>query len=150
VIKARHYLDGLREQGRGVEAQGLFAPHHTCAFLENQYQCEGGQHLGHVVALVQPSKDQNFEDDPCYHGCCHRQQQTQPERIGSHDKRRSEIRAQHVKGTVGKVDEIHDAEDERQARRQQEQHEAELEPVQRQLDQQRQLHSCLRCICFKL
>ena len=48
--------------------------------------------------------------------------------------------ADHVERAVREVDEVHDAEDERQARRHQEQHHAELHAVQKLLGDERKGH----------
>ena len=44
--------------------------------------------------------------------------------------RRDEVSAHHVQRAVGQIDAVHDPENERQPGREQEEHEAELEPVE--------------------
>ena len=55
-------------------------------------------------------------------------------------KRRGQVGADHVERAMRQIDHVHDAEDERQTRRHQEQHHAELKPVQPLLDQQKHVH----------
>ena len=54
--------------------------------------------------------------------------------------RRDQCRAigpDHVERAMREIDDVHDAEDERQSRRQQEQHDAELHAVQKLLERER-------------
>ena len=55
---------------------------------------------------------------------------------GPGGKTRREIRPHHVERAVGEIDEIHDAEDERQPGGEQEQQQAELQAVQALFDQE--------------
>jgi hypothetical protein len=54
---------------------------------------------------------------------------------GPRHKGRGEIGAHHIERAVRQIDEIHDAEHQRQPSRQQEQQQAELQPVQRLFDE---------------
>jgi len=53
-------------------------------------------------------------------------------------------RAHHVERPVGEVHQVHDAEDEREARGHEEQHHAELEPVQRLLEDEKEIHRIMK------
>ena len=64
------------------------------------------------------------------------EQHPERERAGALDEGRSDERAQHVKRAVGQIDEVHDAEDEREPGGQEEQQDAELQAVQGLRDQQ--------------
>ena len=62
------------------------------------------------------------------------------ERAGLLKDERGEVRAHHVKRAVSEVDEIHDAEHQRQAGGQQEQHHPELQPVERLFRDENEVH----------
>ena len=64
----------------------------------------------------------------------------QNEGAGLHVGIGAEIGPDHVQRAVGEVDEVHDAEDERQPGRDQEQHDAELHPVQQLLEDEERRH----------
>ena len=56
------------------------------------------------------------------------------------EERGGQVGADHVERAVGEVDEVHDAEDQRQPGRHQEQHHAELQPVEALLDDEQPAH----------
>jgi hypothetical protein len=82
-----------------------------------------------VAAVERPDRDH-------LHGHAGNQGRDQPEpqahheAVGQADEGRGEIGAEHVERAVRQVDQIHDAEDERQTRREQEQQHAELDAVE--------------------
>ena len=66
--------------------------------------------------------------------------QPEPERAGRGRDSRAGEGADHVERAMREVDQPHDAEDQRQPRRHQEQHDAELQAVQQLLDEEGCLH----------
>src|SRR5690242_9858594 len=87
-----------------------------------------------IAAIKRPQRD-HLERDAENEGGDERKQRAGKEAAGPSRERRREIRSHHVKRAVGEIDEIHDAEDERQARRKEEQQEPELQPVEELLDE---------------
>jgi hypothetical protein len=83
-----------------------------------------------VVALVELPEQRQFEHQAEHGGPGHPDAQPDPERIGRLRGGSDEVSAHHVQRTVGQVDAVHDAEDERQPGGEQEQHEAELQAVE--------------------
>src|SRR6202030_3466000 len=69
------------------------------------------------------------------------------ETSGPGHKGRGEIGAHHVERAMGEVDEVHDAEHEREPRRQQEQQEAELQPVQELFDDKQ--HGDIKSLTYR-
>ena len=69
------------------------------------------------------------------------------ERAGQRDQPRGEERADHVERAVREVDHVHDAEHQRQPGGEQEQHQAELQPVERACSTTRRLGHCLVVRC---
>jgi hypothetical protein len=90
-----------------------------------------------MIATIKPAHRDDFHR--------HSDQQCRPEREQRAEYKTArpggegcgEIRAQHVERPVRKIDEVHDAEHEGQPRGQQEQEQAELQPVQTLLDEKR-------------
>ena len=74
-----------------------------------------------VVAAVEPSYRDHFDGHADDERRRKRKHSSEDEAAGQGRKGRGEIGAQHVEGAVRQVDQIHDAEDERQTRRKQEQ-----------------------------
>ena len=112
------------------------APDQLHRLVEEQDHAEGRQHLVEMVAVVEMPEDQHFQQQPERQRRRQRQQQRREQKLPvSAGEGRRQIGAQHVLHAVGEVDEVHHAEHQRQAGRDQEQQDAELQAVQR-LDQE--------------
>ena len=81
--------------------------------------------------FIEMAKDQQFQQQPESQRGEQRQPPARAKKLSnSAVKRHGEIGAEHVLDAVREIDEIHDAEDERQSRRNQKQQDAELQSVQ--------------------
>ena len=78
----------------------------------------------------------------------HRAEHAQHERAGQRHQPGGEERADHVQRAVRQVDHVHDAEDQRQPGRQQEQHQPELQPVEQLLEDEKTGHGCVSVAQF--
>ena len=88
-----------------------------------------------MAALVQPPDGDDFEHHPDDERTRDRQNHRDDETSGHGGERRGEIGAEHVQRTMRQVDQIHDAEDQRQAGGQQKQQHAQLHAVEALLDE---------------
>jgi len=98
----------------------------------------GEQHLLEVVALVEVREQRPLEEEPEEHRQRDAQHHRDGEAAGQRRQRERHVRADHVEAAVREVDDPHDAEDQRQPARDQEQQQSVLERVQ-ELDQ-REFH----------
>ena len=87
-----------------------------------------------MIAVVERAEHDDLDRDANDYGSGERGGKADEERAGRGETRRRDIGADHVQRTVGQVDQIHDAEDQGQPGRHQEQHDAKLNPVQHLLD----------------
>ena len=108
---------------------------HPHRLVEEQDQAERRQHLVEVIALVERAEDDDLERDADRDR--RRRAAASPSRNEpvAAKRRRRDIGADHVERAVRQVDHVHDAEDQRQPGRHQEQHDPELHPVQHLLDE---------------
>ena len=83
-----------------------------------------------VIATVEMPERDELEDDAEQQGGAERQRRTEQEVAGPEEEGRGEIGAHHVERAVRQVDEVHDAEHQRQSGGEQEQQQAELQSVQ--------------------
>jgi hypothetical protein len=141
VAQARAELYvALQVLGDRAEDRGA-PPHDRNQLVEKQDQAEGSEHLIEVVARIQRAQRDQLDDDPDH------QRSGQPERHAQQVRARHlievgrEIRSDHVKRAVREVDEVHDAEDEREPRGHQEQRDPELHPVQGLFDDKDRIHA---------
>ena len=88
-----------------------------------------------VVAPVEPPDGDDFEHHAGDKRSGHREDHGDNEAAGHDREGRGEIGAEHVQRAVRQIDQVHDAEDQRQAGRQQKQQHAELHAVQALLEE---------------
>ena len=88
-----------------------------------------------MVAAVEPPDRDHFKHHADDKRRDEREDGAEHEAIGPFGEGRGEIGADHVERAVRQIDEVHDAEDQRQPRRQQEQQHAELNAVEKLLDE---------------
>ena len=120
------------------QVERLPAEQYGRAFIDQENDTEGGQHLLDVVARIEAADHHKLDDQTGKPGCCETSERGERIRAGALANQRGAIGADHVKGAVRQVDDAHDAEDQRQPGRQQKEHDAELNAVQRLL--KRQIH----------
>jgi hypothetical protein len=94
-----------------------------------------------MAAAVEMPEDQHFQQQPEEQGGGQRQREAEEEVAGQRGEARRQIGAHHVLGAVGEIDEVHDAEHQRQPGGHQEQEDAELQPVQGLQDEEVE-HRC--------
>ena len=116
------------------------APQDRDQFVEEQDQAEGGEHLVEVVPLVERAQGNQLHHDPHHQRAGEAKRNRQRERSGGLVEPGRQVGADHVERAVGEVDEVHDAEHQRQAGGQQEQHDPELEPVERLFGDEDEVH----------
>ena len=136
--------DRARKQRRHVQEQGRRAEDPARRLGKNQDQREGRQHLVQVIARIKPADHHHLDDRARRRRRRQRRRQPQPERPRRRRDRRAGERAHHVERAVRQVDKPHDAEDQRQAGRHQEQHDPILQAVQRLLEEKRRAHGAAR------
>jgi hypothetical protein len=117
---------------RGVH--GRASPEHGHELVEEENQAEGGEHLIEVIALVERAQRDDLGDDADGERGREREDDGEREAARLGEEGGGEVRAHHVERAVGQVDEVHDPEDQRQPRRHEEEHHAELQAVQRLLE----------------
>ena len=83
-----------------------------------------------MIAPIERPDGDHLQDHAGNERCNEPEREPSNEAVGQRHEGRGEIGAEHVKRSVRQIDEIHDAEDQRQAGRQQEQQHAELNAVQ--------------------
>ena len=119
----------------------LRPPDQRHQIVEEQDQPERAEHLIEMAALIERSQCQDIEDDTECHRGDDAEHDRQDERAGPVEDGRGEERAHHIERAMCQIEEVHDAEDQREPGRHQEQHDAELHPVQQLLDKKRNVHS---------
>ena len=139
-MKPGKQLDRAGQRGRCRQRQ-VGAEHHLDAVVQDQDQREGRKHLRQVVARVERAQQTDLERHAEQAGQRDRAEHAQHERAGHPDEPGGEERADHVERAVREVDHVHHAEDQGQARGEQEQHQAELQAVQRLLDEKDAAHA---------
>ncbi len=88
--------------------------------VEEQDDAERGDHLIEVVTIIEMAENQKFEQQAEGERREQRQDERRQKVAGDAVKRHGEIGAEHVLDAVGQIDEIHHAEHQRQAGRDQE------------------------------
>ena len=83
-----------------------------------------------MIAAVEPAYRDHLERHADHERSDDRENGAEHEAVGPGRKCRREIGAEHIERAVRQIDQIHDAEDQRQSGRQQEQQHAELDAVQ--------------------
>ena len=134
IGRIEHAGDDLHrhgQPGRQRQRQAGRAPDQPHRVIEKQDQPEGRQHLIEMVAAVEMPERDEFERDAQQQRGAERQQDAEHKTVGPGHEGGGEIGAHHVERAVRQIDEIHDAEHQRQAGCQQEQQQAELQAVQR-------------------
>jgi hypothetical protein len=116
------------------------SPDQARDLVDDQDQRERGEHLRQVVARVQRSQHAHLEKHADDRGRRDGKQHAGDERAGELHEGGGDERAQHVKRAVREVDHVHDAEHQREAGGEQEQHQPELQAVQRLLEYQYPRH----------
>ncbi|MNE49104.1 hypothetical protein D3C80_1436020 [compost metagenome] len=118
----------------------VVAPEDALQGVEHQDQAEGQQHLVEVVALVQrlhqEALDQHAEADGQRHGEEDGEEQVADQR----GQPPGQVGADHVQGAVGQVDDVHDAEDQRETAGDQKQQQPVLQTVHGLDENAGQLH----------
>src|SRR5262249_56681011 len=115
---------GIGETHRIVEQRGYRHPVHLITeknasqLLEDENQAEGEQHLIQVVTFVQPADESCLQYYPNGEGDDQAERYREPQTAGNLGEPVSEICADHVKATMGEIDDTHDSEDKRQPTRQ--------------------------------
>ena len=89
-----------------------------------------------MIAPVQATYQDDFEDQADNAGGDHRDRNRDPERAGRLRHARRDVRADHVERAVRQIQHVHDAEHQRQPGRDQEQHQSELQAVEQLLDEE--------------
>ena len=98
--------------------------------IEKQNDAECGNDLIEVVAIVEMAEHQKLKQQPESQRRQQRQRQRGEEIADDAVKRHRKIGAEHVLNAMREIDEIHHAEDQRQAGRDQKQQDAKLQAVQ--------------------
>src|SRR6185437_3480313 len=88
------------------------------------------EHMIEMVAAVEMPQCRELQHDAEQKRGSERQQRAEHETAGPGREGRGEIGAHHVERAMRQVDEVHDAEHQRQPRRQQEQQQPELQSIQ--------------------
>jgi hypothetical protein len=127
----------VAEREAAVEPRGHLHTVHVVAhedgaqLLEHQNEPIGHEHLLQVVTLVEIAEERPFEqvaEDRREHHARHQHQQ---ELVAEQRRERErQVRADHVEAAVREVDHAHDPEDQREARRHEEEQQSVLNGVQ--------------------
>src|SRR5690606_21678161 len=102
-------------------------PDQTHQFVEEQEKTERAQNVIKVVAVIETPDRYDLDRHSKQQGGDERQNDAAGKTAGERGECRGEICAHHVKRAVRKIDEVHDAEDQRQTSREQEQQQSELQ-----------------------
>ncbi len=116
IRNAGQHLDLTGKKVRDLRIKRGRAPDHAHDLVEEQDQAEGRQHLIEMVALVQRAKDHDLDDNADRRRAEERGGDRKKVGMGRIERRRRDERADHIERAVGEIDEIHHAEDQRQAR----------------------------------
>ncbi len=107
------------------------------------------QHLVEMVAVVEKAHHQPLEDDSEDEGDGNAGGDAEPETRDDARERECEVRAEHVEAAVREVDDPHDAEDEGQAARDEEEQQPVLHRVQDLDEKDRRFHDGRPAILFQ-
>ncbi len=123
----------IEPDGQG-NRNALRAPDQLGERVETQDEPERGQHMVQVIARVKVADHRQFHRQPDERGARNGEQEPPDERAGPEGERGTKEGANHVEAAMGQIDEIHNAEGQREAGGEQKQQHAKLHPVQ-ELDQ---------------
>jgi len=98
------------------------------------------EHLVEVIAFVERPQGDQFGDDSDHQCPREAEHDRHRERSGELVEIRRQVGAHHVERAMGEVDQVHDAEHQRQPGGQQKQHHPELQPVERLLGEEYEIH----------
>ena len=98
--------------------------------IDEQNDAECCDDVVEVIAAVEMAKHQEFEQQPAQERGGERQDERRQKASGEREEGHREIGAEHVLDAMGEIDEIHHAEHQREAGGDQEQKDAELQPVE--------------------
>ena len=98
--------------------------------IEEENDAEGRDDVIEVVAVIELPEHHEFEQQPEGERGGEREHERRQKVAGEGVEGHREIGAQHVLDAVRQVDEVHHAEHQREAGRDQEQQDAELQPVE--------------------
>ena len=127
---------GTLQERRDVEIERKRAEEPARALGKDEDQREGGEYLIEMVAGIEPADDDNLHQGRRGRGGGKAGDKAEPEGTRRGRDRGAGEGADHVQRAVSKVDQPHHAEDQRQAGGDKEQHDTELEPVQKLLDEE--------------
>ncbi len=94
-----------------------------------------------MIAAIEAAQRNHLHDHADQKRCHERKEGAENETVGHRREGGGEIGAEHVERPVRQIDEIHDAENERQACGKQKQQQAELQPVQALFDKQQHVNA---------
>ena len=134
IEHAGNDLDRHRQPRRQRQRQARRAPDQPHRVVEKQDQPEGRQHVIEMIAAVEMPQRDEFQHDAEQQRRAEREHDAEHETAGPRHEGRGEIGAHHVERAMREIDQVHDAEHQRQSRRQQEQQQAELQSVQELFD----------------
>ena len=122
---------------RNRQVQRLPAEQDGRAFIDKEDDAEGREHLLNMVAGIKPPDHHELDDQAGERRGRETGEGREHERPGTLADQRRAVGSDHVERAVRQIDDAHDAEDQRQSCRQQEQHYAELDAVECLLERQR-------------
>ena len=133
IRRIRHSEDhhGPSEPVRRTHIERLRSPDDPDELIEHQNQAKRRQHLVEVIAIIKRAQRGSLDDGANEEGAKHSCQAGDDERPRAHEHCRPDIRPQHVERRVREVDEIHDAQHQREAGTEQEQEDPVLQAVER-------------------
>ncbi len=141
VGEARQQFHRAGQRGRRIERHRLRAPDHAHGLVGHQQDREGAQHLREMVSPVEPPQHRHLQQHADRRRGERAAREADPERARRRGDGRDQVGAHHVERAVRQVDHVHDAEHQREAGGQQEQHQPELQAVERLLEKQEPRHA---------
>jgi hypothetical protein len=114
IPQAREQREMTGQRGRHRREERGAAPHDGHRLVEEQDQPEGGEHLVQVVTLVERAQCDHLDEHADGQRRDEPEEDAQQEGARPRVGRRREVGSHHVERPVGEVDEVHDAEHQRQ------------------------------------
>ena len=130
VDQTRHQHDHAGKSVGDRQRQRRRSPNDFYTLIQEQDDAKGRDHLFEVVAVIEMPEHRELEQQPEGERGRQREDQREQEVAGQSVEHYREVGAQHVLDAVREVDEVHHAEHQRETRRDQEQQDAELKPVE--------------------
>ncbi len=118
----------------------VVAPDHAAQLLEDQDQAVGEQHLVEVVAFIEAADHQPFQCHAEYDGKRNADEDRRQQVARQAGQRPGEVGADHVEAAMGKIDDAHDAEDQRQSAGDEKQQQAVLQAIQKLDKEEGEIH----------